>query len=330
MREYSYNDFFNTLDKTGQFVLAAINGHIDSNYPQYKPFDIKPMDKSENKWQIYYRKKPKIGKAICNVYSFESKLSVRFSLLSSMTHEFLLKQSKFSDKIKNTALRQIICVANKSCRNYGGNDICAWRQFYWVNNRLMAACPYPWLHFEDCSEADIADIKQFIDMQNRHMVQNPKDVKGSLYKEVNMQRCGEVKIVDIDEIALDIDVFEIGGHVKNIERLEKYAKLYNLSPMGEKNRLWFYMSDDLVCKINQGKNEYSCAKIPSGKYAVATIEDPFDFSLSRVWNYICEYMQNSKESVHGLLLDNNENTACLARFFMENAKEYMAVYAPIK
>jgi len=330
MQEYSYNDFLNSLNSAGQLVLTAINEHINLSCPQYKPFDIKPTDKAEKEWRLFFRKKPKAGKAVCGVYSFNGKLSVRFCLLSSMTREFLLRQNEFSDKIKNTALKQIVCAVNKSCRNYGGNNICEWRQFYWVNNRLITACPYPWVVLDDLNEQDIADIKRLINMQTKHMVQDSKEIKGVLYTEGNIQRCGKVKLVVLDEIALDIDAFEIGVHVKKAERLKKYSNLYNLIPMGEKDGLWFYLRSDWIYGVNSEKNEFSHDKIPNGKYAAIIAEDPFTFSFNRVWNYICEYIQSNKESVNGFILNNNENTACFAKFFKENSKEYMAVYVPVK
>ncbi|MCL2488286.1 MAG: hypothetical protein FWE80_06340, partial [Oscillospiraceae bacterium] len=116
MRDYTYDDFFNTLDKTAQAILTAINEHIAFHYSEYKPFDIKPLDKSEKEWKIHYRKKPKIGKALCSVYAKDGKLSVRVCLLSSMTHEFLLRQHEFSEKIRNTILKQVVCVVHKACR----------------------------------------------------------------------------------------------------------------------------------------------------------------------------------------------------------------------
>jgi effector-binding domain-containing protein len=330
MEKYSYDDFFATLNKTGQIVLEAINEHIKSHYSAYKPLDIKPMNKEEKEWRIHYRKKPKVGKAICSLYSSENRLTVCFCLLSSMTHEFLLRQNEFSDKIRNNALKQIVCIVNKSCRNYGGNNICAWPQYYWINNRLIRTCHYPWLHFDDFNENDIADIKLLIDIQMRHMRQNPKEIKGSGYTEGNIEVCGEVKSINLDEINLDIDVFAIGDHVKKADRLDRYAKLYNLIPMGEKDGLWYYMSDESVRGMNREKNEYSHNEIPKGRYAAVVIEDPFNFSLNRVWNYICTWMQDNNEFVSGFVLNANDNTACLAKFFINGTKEFMAVYVPLK
>ena len=330
MREYVYGDFLNTLDKTGQIILTAINEHIAVHYPEYKPFDIKPLDKSEDEWRIHYRRKPKTGKAMCSVYSRKGKLSIQICLMSSMTHEFLIRQHEFSDKIKNNILRQAICAVNKSCRSYGGNNICPWHQYFWVNNRLIITCPYPWVSFENCDEDDMAEIKRLIDMQAKHMVQNAKDIKGSGYTEGNLKRCGEVRLITLDDSYLDIDVFEVSNHVKKAGRLDKYTGLYNLVPMGEKDGLWFYLSDEAVCGIDREKNAYSHNEIPKGRYAMVVIEDPFTFSLNRIWNYLCKWIQDNKETVKGLILNNNENTSCLARFFKEDSKEFMTVYIPIK
>lgn len=330
MKEYTYNDFFNTLDKTAQIILTAINEHITLHYSEYKAFDIKPLEKSEKEWRIHYRRKPKVGKAICSIYSRESKLTVQVCLLSSMTHEFLLRQHEFSDKIKSNVLRQAICVVNKSCRNYGGNNICQYRQYFWANNHLITTCPYPWISFDNCNENDIADIKLFIDIQAKHMVQNSKDIKGGAYAEDNIQRCKEVRLITLDDIYLDIDAFEVSNHVKKIERLDKYTRLYSFVPMGERDGLWFYLSDEAVCGIDREKNEYSHNEIFKGRYAMVVIEEPFTFSLNRVWNYICRWIQDNKAAVNGLILNNHENTSCLARFFKEDLKEFMAVYIPIK
>ena len=247
MKEYSYSDFINTLDKLGQIALTAINEHIYAHYPIYIPLDIKPTDKLGNEWKMDYRKKPKVGKAICSVYSNEGILSVRFCFLTSMTHEFLLRQNEFSNRFQKNALKQIICVVNNSCRNYGGNSICQYRQYFWVNNRLIMACPYPWIHYTDCGENDIFDMNLLVDMQIRHLLQDSKDIKGASYSVENMKRCGKVQSITLDKFSLDIDIFQISDHVKKQERLNKYAKLYNLVPMGEKDGLWFYVSNNSIC-----------------------------------------------------------------------------------
>jgi predicted transcriptional regulator YdeE len=330
MKEYLYNDFLNILNKTGQSILPIINDYISTHYPAYRPFDIKPENKSMKEWKMNYRKKPKVGKAICSVFSIETRLSFRFSLLSSMVHEILLRQNEFSEKIRNNTLKQLICTVNKSCRSYGGNNICPFRQYFWINKRLIMACPYPWVTFNDLEEKDITDVFLFMDIQMKHMVQDSKDIKGSLYAETNIQRCKDVQSVVLDEFSLDIDLFEINDHVKKVERLNKYTKLYNLVPMGERNGLWYYISDDSVCGLDHTKNEYSYNKIPKGRYAVVIIEDPFTFSFNRVWNYVCKWVLDNHESINGFNLEKNKNIACFSRFYMESSKEKMALYVTIK
>jgi hypothetical protein len=109
--------------------------------------------------------------------------------------------------------------------------------------------------------------------------------------------------------------------------------------MGEKDGLWFYMSDDSVRGMNHEKNEYSHNEIPKGRYAAVVIEDPFNFSLNRVWNYICTWTQDNNEFVSGVVLNTNnnndntnnaDNTACFAKFFINGTKEFMSVYVPLK
>jgi predicted transcriptional regulator YdeE len=162
------------------------------------------------------------------------------------------------------------------------------------------------------------------------MVQDKKEIKGGTYAEINLQRCKEVQSISIGKTILDIDLFQIKDYVKKQSQLEKYVKLYNLVPMGENKGLWYYLSNDSICGRDCEKNEYAQNEIPKGKYAVVVIDDPFIFSLIRVWNYICKWILDKNEKINGLTLSNSENTACFVRFFMENLKEFMAVYVPIK
>ena len=125
-------------------------------------------------------------------------------------------------------------------------------------------------------------------------------------------------------------MFETSDHVKKPLRLEKYAKLYHLFPMGEKDGLWFYHSHDSINESDYEKNAYSHTKIPTGHYAVVTKANPFIFSWNRVWNCMCDYIQNNKESINGITLSDTENTACFTRFYKKYSTEYMAVYVPVK
>ena len=330
MYECTYLDFNNTLNEIGKIILNKLNEYICSNYSKYKPFDIKNIDKSKNEWVIHYRKKPKIGKAICSFYSTEGKLSIRFSFLSSMTHEYLLRQNEFSENFNKNVLKQLFCAVNKNCRCYGGNNVCPYRQYYWINNRLIMTCHYPWVIFNDIDENDISNVKQLIDLQMKHMVQDKKEIKGGNYMDINLERCKEVKSISYDKIILDIDLFQIKDYIKKPLQFEKYVELYNLIPMGENKGLWYYLSNNSICGINCEHDEYLNNNIPKGKYAVVKIIDPFTFSIIRVWNFICKWTIDNNVKINGLTLDNNEITACFLKFYKEDNKKYMDVCVPIK
>jgi hypothetical protein len=78
MIEYTYDDFLATLDEADKHFLNAINEYISYYYPDYKSYDIRPKNKLNKEWIINYRKKPKVGKPLCNVYSIDGKLSIQF------------------------------------------------------------------------------------------------------------------------------------------------------------------------------------------------------------------------------------------------------------
>ncbi|MDD4690329.1 MAG: hypothetical protein PHE51_11375 [Eubacteriales bacterium] len=176
-----------------------------------------------------------MGKAICEVRSIESRLQLRFSFLPTAIKEFLLRKNIFSSEFTNIVLKQSICVVDVACRCYGGSKTaCSWRQYFWVRNRLIMACPYPWVYFKDLNADNLKDIKLLLDLQMHHMTQDQKDIKGETYTDVNIQRCGEVKIIHIGIQSLDIDTFVLSDHVDKPVRLDKYVNLYNLISMGEK------------------------------------------------------------------------------------------------
>lgn len=326
MPEYTYNDFLNTLDEKGALILNEFNKHIKSYCPEYKPVDIKPTDKTNKTWRLHYRKKPKVGKAIFSAYSEGNKLSVRFCLLSSMTYEFLLRQNEFSAKFKTSALKQMLCCVSNSCRNYGGNTICAYRQYYWINNRLMMACPYPWVSIDDFDENAATDIALFIDIQMRHMIQDAKEIKGTSYTEETTRRCKEVQIVPLDEIAADIDTFQAEDYIKKPARLAKYAKMYGLVPMGDYQGLWYYHNANTVCRT--AADDYGYTKIPEGSYATVTIEDPFAFSVWRIWNFIAGWLYDNKKSICPVELIGT-SVPYFTRFYRQGEVEYMTMYVPV-
>ncbi|MDF2686508.1 MAG: hypothetical protein K0S55_1690, partial [Clostridia bacterium] len=191
-------------------------------------------------------------------------------------------------------------------------------------------CPYPWVYFHELTDNDLTDIKLLIDLQMKHMLQDAKDIKGGAYTEDNIFRCGEVKITDMEEQHLNIDTFELSDYVCKPASLNKYIKLYNFVPMGENDGLWFYQKNCnyAACGTDRGDKEYAFYKIPKSKYASVTISDPMTFSASRVWNYICKWLKDNNEKINGIDLG-SENTACFAKIYIKNGKEYMSVYVPV-
>lgn len=332
MIKYTYDDFLATLEEADKHFLNAINEYISCYYPDYKSYDIRPKNKLNKEWTINYRKKPKVGKPICNVYSIDRKLSIQFVFLTSKMHEVLLRQEEFSGKMRHNILKQSLCVANLSCRTYGnqiGANGCAWRQYFWIKHRLIMTCPYPYIHISDIIDGDLSDLQKLIDLQMKHMTQDAKDIKGNGYVEINKARCGEVKILSRGQIDVDIDTFNISDYCMNPKRLEKYASLYNLVPMGEDDGIWFYQSDEAVCGIDCSKSEFCFTRIPQGRYATVTVDNPMTFSLCRTWNYICKWAQENLENINEIELDGVKAT-CLVKFYMEYGKEYMTMHVPIK
>ena len=326
MPEYTYTDFMNTLDDKGAFVLNTLNNHIAINYPEYKPFDIKPTDKSNKEWRLHYRKKPKVGKAIFSAYSEGGKLSVRFCLLSFMAYEFLLRQNEFSAKFKTNVLQQMLCSVMNVCRNYGGNTVCQVRQHYWINNRLIIACPYPWVSIDNYDENSVTDMTLFTDIQMKHMAQDAKEIKGASYTEETVQRCKEVQTIFLNGAALDVDTFFVEDHVKKPERLNKYKKLYSLVPMGANEGLWYYHDTAAVCGI--ATDEYNYTEIPEGCYAVVTVNDPFAFSAWRVWNHVVKWLNETGKSVRPIELG-GKSVPYFVKFYRQSDVEYMAMYVRI-
>ena len=82
--DYNSIDFLNTLDETRRDVFHIVHGYIADKYPEYKPFDIRPTNKSGAQWLLAYRKRPKTGKAICEWITDEKK-SIREIRLGGQT-----------------------------------------------------------------------------------------------------------------------------------------------------------------------------------------------------------------------------------------------------
>jgi len=325
MQEYTYTDFTNTLDDMGKRVCDVIYNHITTHYPQYKPFDSRPTNKTGAQWLLAYRKRPKTGKAICGVDSADGKLTIRVPFLTSMGYEVLLRQNEFSPKAKSHILRQVICCVAKACRCYGENTPCPWRQRFWVNQHLVKGCPYPWIYFDWWTQQDAADICLLIDLQMKHMTQNAKDIKGTGYTEGIQARGGEVNLAELEQQELDVDDFEMSDY-SNPKRLEKYAATYHLTPMGVGEGFWFYHDQKAVC--GEGGNDYGHTILPKGRYAVVTIDDPLTFSVWRVWQYIAGGIDANNHKIRPVDV-NDASVPYLAKFARKSGGECMTVYVPV-
>lgn len=333
MREYTFDDFLNTLDDTGRSVALAVSGYIFGNYSEYKPFDIRPMSKTLSEWALNFRKKPKVGKAFCSFYSKDGKLYVQIIPLGFMEHELLLRQNEFSKKIR----RSILTTFCRKCR-----DDCDYqfRQYYYLNG-LLHATAIPWCKSNGLSADDAGyygygaigglavddadDLLRLLDMMSKYMTKDSKEIRGNDYLAMSAERCGEIKIIDFEQIELDVDNFAPAEYA-DPKRLEKYASLYHLTPMGTHGGgFWHYHDDRAVC----GKygNEYAYAVVPGGRYASVTVAAPFSFSAWRSWNYIAKWLYESNINIRPI----NFGEVCVpffAKFYRHDGIEYMTVYVP--
>jgi hypothetical protein len=319
----TFDDFFNALDVDGQAVFTIIAQFIEGNYPDYKPVDIRNNQSGE--WTMNYRKKPKVGKSICTLESLDGKLRVRFCFLSSMSHEFLLRQSEFSNNARKLILKQVLCSVGVSCHNNGGNTPCIWQQHFWINHHLTTACPYPWVYFDSVTSEDTDDILLLIRLQAGNMRQDSKDIKGGTYAEENKIRCGEVKLITLCETVLDTDEYHISNYTANPTRLENYAALYHLVPLGGNSGAWFCRSDAAILENNNEAGAYSLSYIPQGTYAAVTVSDPMTFSANRAWNFICSWIKREEMSIAV-----KADSVCFVKFYTANKILYMDIFVPLQ
>ena len=309
--DYAYADFLDTLDDAGRGVLQIIHGRIADQYPAYKPCDVRSTNKPGAAWLLSYRKRPKTGKTVCALESNGGRLTVRFSCLSSMVHELLLRQNEFSADMRKHILQQMVCCVDRACRSYGGNTPCPWRQYVGSDHRLVMACPYPWLAFDWLTQDDAGDIRLLIDMQMKHMTQNAREIKGSGYTEENRKRCGDIQIITLAPMDL--------GAADTPAKLEKYARLYQLVPMGANGGLWFY----------RGAPAHGLTQVPGGKYAAVTITEPMAFSLNRAWNTICEWIINEKMTIREVCYGGQASAVCFTKFSWKDDADCVQVLVPL-
>ncbi|MDR1687897.1 MAG: hypothetical protein LBS21_04715 [Clostridiales bacterium] len=167
-----------------------------------------------------------------------------------------------------------------------------------------------------------------IDLQLRHMAQDKKEIKGGAYTEENSRRCSAVKVIYRERQKLNADISDLSAHTASPARLNKYTKLYNLLPMGENEGVWFFKSNSAAYGKDCGGKAYTQNAIEEGSYAVAKLIDPLTFSANRMFNFICQWICDNKNTVNGILVC-EEYAACFVKFYKENGKEYMDMYIPL-
>jgi hypothetical protein len=317
----TYADFYDSLDQSERDVFLIINEYIEKHYPEYKAFCTGRPKKLPTEFILDYRKKPKVGKAICTLISEDGKLTMRVCFLSEMAYDVLLHQSEFSPKFRSNILAHTVCGVDKGCRSYGGHTPCPFRQNYFINRRVIKACPYPWVYLRDLDASDSDDIARLLDMQMNHMTQNPRDIKGSGYSESNAEKCGNVRIVTLNEADMTGASLPEANHIKNAAALERYASLYRLTYMSDNGGLWFYH--------DAYRTKTPFTQLPKGKYATVTLRDPLKFSANRVWVYMSNYLASEKIPISELNIDEQTAPAFLAKFHIENGEEYMTAYIPV-
>ena len=335
MQEYDYSDFINTLNDTGKCVVDSIHEHIASNYPEYKPLNIKPMNSALNKWQMNFRKKPALGKAFCSMYSVNGKLSIRIVGAGFMNYELFLRQNEFNNNIRN------YFFAFGYCGNCGKKCFEEYREYWYINGELLAtgckrnetATEYTgviddYAAINNVSENDIKDLLYLLDIQAKHIAKpkNSKDIRGSGYAETNKKRCGNVNVVTLEQMELDIDDFEVSDYC-HAKWLDRYAAEYSLTAMGVYDGLWFYHDQKAVC--GEYRNDYNFTVIPKGHYATVTINEPFSFSAWRIWIYIVGWIRENEASIRPVNIGDS-NIPYFARFYRQDGGEYLQFYVPIE
>jgi len=329
-----YIDFLNTLDEKGRRVAAVVHDHIADRYPEYKPFNIRPMNNAQNKWQMNFRKKPEFGKAFCSLYSLDGKLSIRVVGSGFMNYELFLRQNEFGDKVRN------YFFAGGFCENCGKKCFQEYREYWYINGELLAtgckknetAKEYvgvidDYAAINNVGEGDIQDLLYLLDIQAKHISKpkNPKEIRGNGYAETSKNRCGNVTVITLEETKLDIYEFEISDYCA-AKRLDKYTAEYSLTPMGVSDEgIWFYHDQKAVCGENG--NDYNYTTFPEGRYAAVTVDDPLSFSAWRVWTYIAGWIRENGAEIRPV---NIGNVPYFAKFYRKGVGEYMSVYVPMK
>lgn len=328
MQAYGFSDFLAALDDTGRHAAEALHQHILQEHPAYRPFDIKPVNKTRREWKLNFRKKPAVGKALCTLYAIDGALSMRVVFLGFMHNEVLLRLGEFGEKTRRYLL-QDICKSCKSGCEY------EWRQHYYVHDQFVASArpdcaskeyitEYPLI--QDIAEDDIADLLRLIDLQARHMTQDPRDIRGNGYAETNRRRCGDVSVITLERMDLSLDDFAVSDYA-DPKKLDRYTVVYHLTPMGARDGLWFYQDDRAIC--GAGGEAYAHTAVPGGSYATVTVTDPMTFSAWRTWNHVAEWMRRKQMVVRRTRLG-GVDVPCFVRLYRQDGAEHMTVYVPVE
>jgi len=328
MQEYTYTDFIDALNDTGKRIAEAIHGHIAESYPEYKPYGILPKNRDKKEWSLFFRKHPKHGKPLCALFSNDGALSIRCTFFSPMMHKLLLRQEEFGKNIRAEILRAGSCG---QCGRFGDKQFCWVQHHFFVNEKLSWMCGGAWFEINDIEEGDLSDndlndFLHLIDIQSKHMAHSARETQGAGYNEENLLRCGEVSDVKLERTELDIDVFDPADYT-DIKRLDKYARAYNLTPMGESNGLWFYLDERAICGTpDEG---YRFTAVPEGAYANIKVSDPFTFSAIRAWDYVCLWIRRNEMSIASADIGGTK-TPMLVKFYRQGEKQFMDIYVQIK
>lgn len=320
--EYGFADFLTTLCERDRAIARAIAEHIERAHGAYKPCDVRPTDKTAAVWMMNFRKRPKVGKALINMTSGEGRLTVRFSLLTSMLRELFLRRAEFSPKAWRLLGEEVDCEL--CVRIYKG---CQWRQFLHDGEKLVRFHCYGMADFTDIAPEDVAELARVIDIQARHMAQDARDIKGDAYTEINRGVLRDVQTVLLEQWPLRVDDVEPAEYLRKPDRLDKYASLYHLIPMGAGEGLWYYFADECAPGGPLSENAFRCAWVPRGEYVSITMADPIRHSFYRAWNALCEWTLSAERRIAPVDLGRGVRAPCLARFYRAGECEYMTLYA---
>ena len=330
MPDYTYSDFLSTLNPAAKPLADTIQSHIAQHHPTYAPHGIAPKDKTREDWSLYFRKHPKHGKPLCCLFSTKGALTVRMALTYPMIHELLLRQDEFGDYIRAKILLFCRCTG---CR---GDEYCWCQRYYLIKDELKWTCNTAWLILDN-SDIDslpqhaLADFLRLIDLQSKHMTQNPMDSRGSGFEDEAV-RCGEVEIshmmrLDFCEGAPERELFA------DTKKLTKYSRDYNLTwlgithdtRLGADDGLWMYHDEQVICGEEKAM---MIPYIPKDKYAVITVADPFSLSLVRAWDHVCTWARRNGVKLAATSICCTK-MPLLVRFYKQDDIQYMQMYAQI-